>query len=58
VRAAGSKGAGALQFHTPWPVCETISGNIAVAGIHNSHITIASREGIFVHCLGRKGFCC
>jgi hypothetical protein len=31
VQTVGSKGAGELQFHTPWSVCETISGNIAVA---------------------------
>ena len=37
VRTIGSKGAGELQFHTPWSVCETISGNIAVADIHNNH---------------------
>ena len=40
VRTIGSKGAGELQFHTPRSVCETISGNIAVADIHNNHITI------------------
>ena len=37
VRTIGSKGAGELQFHTPRSVCETISGNIAVADIHNNH---------------------
>jgi len=35
VQTVGSKGAGELQFHTPWSVCETISGYIAVADIHN-----------------------
>jgi hypothetical protein len=37
VQTVGSKGAGELQFHSPWSVCETISGNIAVADIHNNH---------------------
>jgi hypothetical protein len=55
VRAVGSKGAGELQFHTPWPICETISGNIGVADIHNNHITIVSPEGAFARCFGRKG---
>ena len=35
MQTVGSKGAGELQFHTPWSVCETISGYIAVADIHN-----------------------
>jgi hypothetical protein len=58
VQTVGSKSAGELQFHSPWSVCETISGNIAVADIHNNHITIVSPEGVFVHCFGRKGGDC